>query len=496
MLQTSMKKFLLCAVLILGASRAFAQTVQKTVLPNGLTVLTQENHAAPVVAVRFYVRTGSIYEDKFLGAGLSHLFEHTLFEGTSTRDKKQLNDELQAIGGQSNAYTSYDVTCYHVTTASPYFDRALAVLSDMMRHSTFPEDQVRVQQGVIHNEMNIGEDDPGTQLGQLFNATAFKIHPARFPIIGTPAQFDALTRDDILSYYKSHYTPENTILSVAGDVSTAQILEAAQKELGDWPRATTQTPVLPTEPAQDGPRRAVLSKDVNQVSLMMGWRSIPLQNPDLYALDTLAQILGGGDSSRLVRVLRDQKNLVNGISCYSSTPNYDAGIFAVTASFDPGNQAKVENEVLRQIADLKQNGVTAGELARAKRQVRASFIFSKESVEDQAEGAAYDEMGTGDPNYSRLYVSNIEKVTGEQVVAAANKYLVREGLTIAAVVPKAGASADAPKPADDAKIAPAAPPVAPDELKPEVETPATPDDADANLTRLCKARRFRPITRK
>jgi zinc protease len=127
-----------CAALFLSTSVARAQSPQKKTLPNGLTVLVQENRAAPVASVRFYVRTGSIYEDPYLGTGISHLFEHTLFEGTSTRTKEQINDDVQSIGGQTNAYTSKDVTCYYITTAAPFFDRALASLSDMMRNATFP----------------------------------------------------------------------------------------------------------------------------------------------------------------------------------------------------------------------------------------------------------------------------------------------------------------------------------------------------------------------
>ena len=408
----------------------------KRTLPNGLTILAQENRAAPVVAVRVYVRTGSIYEGQYLGAGLSHLFEHTLFEGTKDKDKTQLNDELQAIGGQSNAYTSYDVTAYHVTTAKPYFARATAVLADMMRNSVFPDAEVKVQQGVIHNEMNLGEDDPDSALAELFNATAFRAHPARYPIIGFSGQFDALTRDDILSYYKSHYTPENTVVSIAGDVDAGTIFDTVGKEFGDWPRGAAQTPVLATELPQNAPRRAVKQMAVNLTYLQMGWHTIPLQSPDLYALDTLAQILGGGDSSRLQREILQRQNLVNSISAYSATPNYDAGVFAVRATMPPENLDKVEAAIKKQVALIKKNGVTSAELERARRQIKTGFVFGSMGVENQAEQAAYDELGTGDPNYSRRYVERIGQVTAPQVQAMALKYLKDDGLTTAVVEPQ------------------------------------------------------------
>jgi len=408
----------------------------KRVLPNGLTVLVLENHAAPVVAVRMYVRTGSIYEGKYLGAGISHLFEHNLSEGTTTRNKQQINQDVQGIGGYSNAYTSYDVTAYHITTASSFFGKALSSLSDMMQHATFPEVEVKTQQGVIHNEMNLDEDDPDRVLNDLFYATAFRVHPVRFPIIGFRPNFDRLTQADIVGYYKSHYTPENTIVAVAGDIDADQVMAQVQAKMGAWPRRAASTPKLPNEPRQTAPRRMVAYKDVSQTYLQMGWHTIPLLHPDLYALDTLAQILGVGDSSRLVRDLREKQGLVSSIGAFSSTPNYNGGIFAVRAQMQPNAQSKVEAAIWNEIARIKSQGVSPQELHRAQRQIETAFVFGKSDVEDQAEQMAYDQMGTGNPEYSTQYVAKIKAVTGAQVQAMARKYLSRNGVTIAAVQPQ------------------------------------------------------------
>ena len=452
-----MKQFLplaLVAMTLSVPSARAAVATKKHVLPNGLTVLVREDHSAPVVAVRFYVKTGSIYEDKFLGAGLSHLFEHTLFEGTTGRSGPQIDEELQAIGGVSNAYTSYDVTAYHVTTATPYFGRALGVLTDMMRRANFPEERVKQEQGVIHNEMNIGEDDPQRAVGELWDATAFQVHPARYPIIGFREQFDAITRDDILSYYKQHYTPENTILSVAGNMSDAAVMQSVQKELADWPRGAAHTPALPTEPRQIAPRRAEQTKQIGATYLQIGWHTIPLQSPDLYALDVLSQILGGGETGRLVRTLRDKEGLVSNISTASSTPNYDAGAFLISAELEPKNQAKVEAAINREIARVRVQPVSPEELKRAKTSIRSGFIFGKQGVENQAEGAAYDEMGTGNPDFSSSYVERIQNVTAAQIVAVAQKYLRPEAVTVASVHPPVAPAKVTPTSATS--IAPAA----------------------------------------
>src|SRR4028119_1582146 len=216
-----MRRFILLFGFLLSfTAAASAQMPLKKTLPNGLTILVLESRAAPVVAVRVYVKTGSIYEGQYLGSGISHLFEHALSEGTETRTKAQINEEMQGVGGQSNAYTSYDVTAYHITTASSFFERALNTLADEMQNATFPEAEVKTQIGVIHNEMNLNEDDPDRVLYKLFYQTAFTTHPVRFPIIGYREPFDRLTREDIVNYYKTHYTPENTVVAVAGDVNT------------------------------------------------------------------------------------------------------------------------------------------------------------------------------------------------------------------------------------------------------------------------------------
>jgi zinc protease len=185
----------------------------------------------------------------------------------------------------------------------------------------------------------------------------------------------------------------------------------------------------------------VTEKDVQLTYLMQGWHTVPLQDPDLYALDVLAEIMGGSESSRLVRSLREKQNLVTQISAYSATPNYNAGIFGIRATMPPANLAKVEKALAEEVARVKRHGVTPDELARAKRSVETAFVFNNTDVENQAEQIAYDELGTGDPLYSRLYVARIQAVTAAQVLEVARKYLRPDGTTTAVIRPRSAARA-------------------------------------------------------
>ncbi len=438
-----MRRFsILLSLIFCFAISASAQAPQTKTLPNGLTILVQENHAAPVVAVRFYIQTGSIYEGQYLGSGISHLFEHVLQEGSKTRTKEQINDESQAIGGQANAYTSNDVTAYHITTAAPFFNRALDNLADSMMNATFPEAEVKTQQGIIHHEMNMGDDDPDRVLWQAFYATAFIRHPVRLPVIGFRESFDRITREDILAYYQTHYTPENTILAVAGDVKAEDVFASAQKVLGSWARRSANTPAIPDEPTQSTPRRVVIEKPIQNANAMIGWHTIPIQNPDLYALDVLARVLGGGETSRLTQELRDKREIVYGVSTFSLTPNYNAGVFGIQASLGEDKIPAFEKAVWAEINKIKTSGVSTPELARAKRGMETDTVFNND-VEAQAERMAYDYLGTGDANYSARYIQSINAVTSAQVQAMAKKYLLENGVTTAIVKPESKPSTPA-----------------------------------------------------
>src|SRR5436190_15913015 len=195
-----------------------ATTAQKQILPNGLTIIVQEDRSAPVVSVQAWCGAGSIHESEHLGAGLSHILEHMLFKGTKNRGPNEIAQRIQDVGGYINAYTSFDRTVYWIDVPKAGAGVALEILSDTTMNSTLPEHEYVKEQEVIRREFAMTMDDPDRMAGQLLFATAFQRHPYRLPVIGELEIFNQLTRDDVLKYYQSRYTPNNLTFVVVGDV--------------------------------------------------------------------------------------------------------------------------------------------------------------------------------------------------------------------------------------------------------------------------------------
>jgi len=434
---------LLFVVLAAGALAAGSPPVTAT-LDNGLRVVVVESHAAPVVAVRVYVNAGSIFEADRLGHGMSHYLEHTLSDGSAKRTKEEIDSLVESIGNDSNAYTSLDHCCYHITTGAQYWETALDVLSDYVFHPTLPAEHVETQKGVILREIAMTQDQTEDRIYWLYAQTMFLVHPARYPVIGFANRFVETTRDDLARYHTERYVPDNAVVAIAGDVSAEEAIRKCREYLESVPRRPAPPIVLPQEPAQTAARRAVeVDETLQRAYLYLGYRTVDLLHPDLHALDVLADILGSGASSRLVRVVREERQLVDGISCYSHTPSYDAGSFTVSATLDAEKLPEAEAAILAELERCRTELVSAAELQRSKTQKAAELIFARQTAESLAELAGSDLLATGDPRFSEGYVERIKAVTREDVRRVAQAYFRPEKLCVAALTPKAPEAAGA-----------------------------------------------------
>lgn len=411
-----------------------------SVLANGLTVLLKAHRTAPVVSVRMYCKTGSIYEQEYLGCGISHLFEHLLHgSATTTRSEAEARQVLDDIGGNTNAYTSYDRTAYYINTDVEHLDTAVHLLGDWLTRPTWPQEAFDREWGVVQRELERDTDNPDRQLYYLLMETMYHVHPARFPIIGHKSAVQTLTKEDIIGYYKRMYVPDNIVVCVVGDIDLDTALASVQKEFAEFTRKPVPNIVLPEEPAMTTPRFATKRMPVQAAILQLAWPTIPLTHPDLYALDVLSYILTEGNSSRLVRTIRDEGYTYT-VKSYSWTPHWARGPFVIEARLAPEKLDQAKAAILEQIERIQKDPVTDEELSQAKRQKAAEHVFGSQTAESVAEMMARDYLSTGDPDFSGAYVANIQNVTAEQIRDVAQRYFQPHRLATITVLPEDFAS--------------------------------------------------------
>lgn len=405
-------------------------------LNNGLTVILHAHRTAPVVSVRMYCRTGSIYEQEYLGSGMSHLFEHLLHgSATATRSEEESRRLLDDIGGNTNAYTSFDVTCYFINTGREHLQTAVNLLGDWITRPTFPQEAFDREWGVVQRELERDLDDPDRQMFYLTMETMYIEHPARYPIIGHQPIVQTLTKENIVGYHRRMYVPDNIVISIVGDIDLDATLDCVRREFASFARRPVPMITLPAEPEMTTPRSATKRMEVQAAMLTLAWPSIPLTHPDLYALDVLSYILTEGDSSRLARSVRDQ-GLTYTLDSVSWTPAWARGVFWIAARLDPDKLDQATAAILEQVRLLHTELVTAEELEKAKRQKAAEHVFASQTADQVAGLLAQDFLATGDVEFSQAYVANIQKVTAEQIREVAARYLLPQRLATITVLPK------------------------------------------------------------
>ena len=415
-------------------------------LANGLTVIIRATRQAPVVCVRAYVRTGSIYEGPWLGTGVSHLTEHLVAKGAvhdmgqGATDKKaqQTSSRVEDIGGQSNAFTSLSMTSYYISATASKTMECIDLIADWLARPDISQEDFEREHGVVQRELEMGKDDPQRQMWYAHSANFFADHPASVPIIGHKQPLADLTYRDVQDYHDRMYVPQNMIFCVVGDVDPTAVLQRVQIAFTGFRQGRTPELMLPQVPAVSGIRRVVQShKALTEVLQETSFRTIPLVHEDLYGLDVLAYVLTQGPASRLERTLKREQKLVTGIECNSWTPEWGDGMFSVSFRAAPDKADAAEAAILAQLRDVAENGVSEQELERAKRQKLADLVYSQQTAESMAATLSTDLLSTGDPAFSRNYTRRIQDVTAEDVHRLAGKYFDFENMVITRLTPPA-----------------------------------------------------------
>lgn len=426
--------------------------VKFTTLENGLVIIVREDHSAPVVSAQAWCMAGSIHEDKWLGAGLSHVLEHMLFKGTTTRAGARIDQEVQEAGGYMNAYTSFDRTVFHIDVPNTGATVALDILCDIMQHATLPAEEMEKEKQVIVREMDMNTDDPGRRASRRLFETAYTRSPYRFTIIGYPDIFEKLAAADILAYYREKYAPNNVFYVVAGDVMTEEVVSQIRQAYSASKAQPLPPVLLPEEPRQTAPREIIEEAPIELGYFHLAWHIPELRHPDVPALDVLAVLLGHGRSSRLYQQVRESQGLVHSVDAWTYSPGAP-GLFGISASADAEKFVPAREALLAEADKLKDTLVTPQELDKATKQFVAATLATRKTMQGQAQDLGSNWLAATDLSFSERYLAAVRRVTPADLQRVARQYLTPENRSIYALLPTGAA----PKPVSVEEVSQAHP---------------------------------------
>ncbi|MCX7779327.1 MAG: insulinase family protein [Negativicutes bacterium] len=403
---------------------------QKTVLPNGVRVVSETIPYVKSVAIGVWIGTGSRYEQED-NHGVSHFIEHLMFKGTKKRTAKDIAETVDAVGGQLNAFTAKEHTCYYIKVIDTHVDLGMDILSDMLLSSKFDPEDIKREREVVIEEINMYEDAPDELVHDLHLDRVWSGHELGRNILGSKDSIAQLDQRKIYDYYRSHYTADNLVVAGAGNLTHEQLVALSEKYFGYL--SGKKLPVK-DRPPQLTPARSVIAKDTEQVHLCLGTASVPQNSPELYTAHILNNILGGGISSRLFQSIREERGLA--YSVYSYQTNYsDAGLFTVYAGTRPGNTAQVIELITTNIADAKNNGITEAELIKAQEQLKGGLLLGLESSSSRMSRIGKLEITLGKYVTLDEVVAKIERVTLADLNEMANRLFTPQNMCLTVLGP-------------------------------------------------------------
>ncbi|TAL03369.1 MAG: insulinase family protein, partial [Verrucomicrobia bacterium] len=408
--------------------------VKLTTLENGLTIIVREDHSAPVVSAQAWAMTGSIHEGRWLGAGLSHVLEHMLFKGTTTRPGSRIDQEVQEAGGYMNAYTSFDRTVYHIDVPNTGARTAIDILCDIMQNASLPGDELTKELDVIRREMDMNQDDPGRRSSRRLFEAAYTKSPYRFTVIGYLDIFNELKPDDIRGYYREKYAPNNVFYVVAGDVKNDEVVAQIKTAYAKTKSKPLAPVVLPEEPRQTAPREIIEEAPIELGQMHFAWHIPDIRHPDVPALDVLAVLLGSGRSSRLFQEVREKQGVVHQADAWTYNPG-NPGLFGMSAVVDADKFEKACAAMLAEIEKLKAKPVSAEELSKAVKQYISATLGTRKTMTGQAQDLGGNWLAAGDLNFSERYLAAVKRLTPADVQRVAKQYLTTENRTLTALLP-------------------------------------------------------------
>ena len=349
---------------------------KKHVLENGLTIIGEEIPYVKSISLGVWINAGSRIEDEEI-SGVSHFIEHMLFKGTRNRTSKQIASEIDNLGGQINAFTSKECTCYYVKLLDSHIDIGIDVLSDMILNSKFNEDDLDKERSVIIEELKMYEDSPEDLAYDLLTENIYKNDPLGMNIIGTEESLNRLNREKLLDYFNKYYVPNNSVIAISGNFNFDEIINKIEEKFKVWKKRDVNVDI---KKAEFKSCFLTKNKDIEQVNLAMSLEAVHLENDkEVYALAVINTVFGGSISSRLFQKIREEKGLV--YSIYSSQSLYrKCGELGIFASMSNEHLKEVYESIIEEIKIIKKYYLTDQEIKESKEQLKGSYILGLEST--------------------------------------------------------------------------------------------------------------------
>ena len=428
-----MKKLMFPALLLLGLSlqaQMKADDVKTFTLKNGMKFLVVEDNSIPNANMYLFYRVGSRNEYQGI-TGLSHFFEHMMFNGAKKYGPKLFDQTMEFNGGANNAYTTENVTVYTNWFPSSATEVIFDLEGDRISSLSIDPKMVESERGVVLSERSTGlENSPWNLLGQQVQATAFQEHPYHWPVIGYEDDMKNWKQPDLERYFRTYYAPNNCVVVVSGNIKTEDVKKLAEKYIEPIPAQPAPPAVKIVEPPQTGERRIILQKDVATPYLMIAYKAPEAKNEDYYALTILSDILSSGKSSRLYSSLVDKKQLATQVFT-SYDQSFDPSLFQFYAITSKGiNETDLEKAIYDDIEKIKKDGISENELQKIKNQKLMEFYGQVETINGKSNNIGTYEVFFGD--YKKMFAAPeaFNKVTTEDVKRVANKYFLKSSRTV------------------------------------------------------------------
>lgn len=385
--------------------------IDRTVLPNGVRVVTERMPNVRSVSAGVWIATGS-REESTHQTGISHFIEHMLFKGTTNRSAEQIARSVDSIGGGLDAFTSKELVSYNIKVLDEHLPQAFDVVSDLVRNPLFEKSDIEKEKGVILEELKMEIDNPEYLIHELFSNNFWKGHALGRPILGTPQTIRSFNQDKVREYYGQFYTPRNILITAAGNLTHRKLVQLVEDKFGDL--KARPVPTVKTAPTPHAPLVFRNKSSLEQVHLYLGVPSIAMPHKDRFPCYILNAILGGGMSSRLFQNIREKQGLA--YTVYSELTMYhDAGCMLIYAGTSPRSAGRVIESVVHELRELVDHHVTTEELRRAKDHLKGSFVLGLESTSSRMGNLARQEL-----YFKRFFsidemLENVENVTAEQI---------------------------------------------------------------------------------